>query len=551
MTRRIKGSLGGLLLTIALAASAALHAQDPAYDVIIRNGRIIDGTGNPWYSGDVAIQNGRIAAIGRLGGAAKASRIIDASGMVVSPGFIDLHTHSDSAVLADGNAESKVRQGVTLDVLGEGSSVAPRDGLRDDGDARGQPAWTTFTGYFEALQGKGTSINIISHVAAEQVRRVVMGYASRPAAPEELERMRQLVARSMEEGAWGLVTRFESGGPVHPNEILEMAKVAASYGGNYTTHIGSEGFEQEAELAFAVRVAREAQIPVHIFHFKIRGNELWDTMPRWIRIVEEARASGLDVTANVYPYTAMQHGWNAFFPVWARDGGPDAFARRLTDPSERQKMKRDPEFITWAKEHGWWDGIVMARSSRPEHKIYEGKSVAVIAKMRGDTDPADTCLDLMAAEQGRIGGIFHTMPEENVRLVLRQPWVAVASDGSASNLAAEGVPHPRSYGTNPRVLGYYVREGVLTLEEAVRKMTSLPAQILGVSDRGILREGAVADVVIFDPAKVRDVATFDKPKAYPEGIPYVLVNGVVVIDQGQHTGARPGRAVRGKGHRGV
>jgi N-acyl-D-aspartate/D-glutamate deacylase len=193
----------------------------------------------------------------------------------------------------------------------------------------------------------------------------------------------------------------------------------------------------------------------------------------------------------------------------------------------------------------------MARSSRPEHKIYEGKSVAVIAKMRGDTDPADTCLDLMAAEQGRIGGIFHTMPEENVRLVLRQPWVAVASDGSASNLAAEDVPHPRSYGTNPRVLGYYVREGVLTLEEAVRKMTSLPAQILGVSDRGILREGAVADVVIFDPAKVRDVATFDKPKAYPEGIPYVLVNGVVVIDQGQHTGARPGRAVRGKGHRGV
>jgi N-acyl-D-amino-acid deacylase len=537
-----------LLLSASLVFGSALDAQRAAYDVVIRNGRIIDGTGNPWYSGDVAIRDGRIAAIGRLA-TAQATRVIDASGMVVSPGFIDLHTHSDLAVLADGNAESKVRQGVTVDVLGESSSVAPRDGLVDDTDRRSNQTWTTFTGYFEAVNEKGTSINLISHVAAEQVRRVVMGYASRAATPEEVARMKHLVARSMEEGAWGLVTRFESGGPAYPEEILEMAKVAASYGGNYTTHIGSEGFEQEAELGFAIRVAREAKIPVHIFHLKIRGNELWNTMPRWIRIIDEARASGLDITANVYPYTAMQHGWNAFFPMWARAGGPEAFAKRLADRAEREKMKRDPEFITWAKEHGWWEGIVMSRASRPEHKTYEGKSVAAIAKLRGDADPADTCLDLMAAEQGRISGIFHTMPEENVRLVLRQPWVAVASDGSAINLNAEGVPHPRSYGTNPRALGYYVREGVLTLEDAVRKMTSLPAQILGLSDRGVLRDGAVADIVVFDPTKVRDVATFERPKAYPEGIPFVLVNGVVVIDQGRHTGAQPGRALTGKGAR--
>jgi dihydroorotase/N-acyl-D-amino-acid deacylase len=543
----MKRKMFGVAVVAAIAATAILSAQNPAYDVIIRNGRIVDGTGNPWYSGDVGIRGDRVATIGRLG-TASATHVIDATGMVVAPGFIDLHTHSDMAILADGNAESAIRQGVTLDVLGESSSVAPRDGLAEDAGAD-RATWTTFTGYFQELEKRKTSINIISHVAAEQVRRVVMGYAARPASAAELSRMQQLVARSMEEGAWGLVTRYESGGPEHPDEVIALARVAASYGGNYTSHIGSEGFEQDKELAFTIRVAREAQIPVHIFHLKIRGRELWPTMPKYLATIEAARAGGLDVTANEYPYTAMHHGWSAFFPVWAREGGPAAFAARLKDPVAREKIKRDSSFLTWSKEHGGWDGIVMSRAALPQNKQYEGRSIAQIAKLRGDSDPAETCIELMSQESGRINGIFHTMSEENVRLVMRRPWVSIASDGSAINLEADGVPHPRNFGTNPRVLGYYVREGVLTLEDAVRKMTSLPAQILGLSDRGVLRAGAAADVVVFDPSKIRDMGTFERPKAYPEGIPFVLVNGETVIAQGRHTGVRPGRAIRGKGYR--
>jgi N-acyl-D-aspartate/D-glutamate deacylase len=544
-----------LLAMAALAIGAAavhLRAQPAAYDVLIHGGRIVDGTGNPWFNGDVAIRGGRIAAVGRLPGAT-AARVIDASGLVVAPGFIDLHTHSDIPLVADGTAQSKVRQGVTLDVLGESASVAPRDGLKDPPDPNG-PAidWTTFTGYFARLARQGISMNVISHVAAEQVRRIVMGYDSRPASPAEIDRMKQLVARSMEEGAWGLVTRYESGGPEHPGEILAMATVVASYGGNYTSHIGSEGFEQGKEIAFAIRVAEEAKLPVHIFHLKIRARENWGTIRTHLDQIDAARARGLDITANQYPYTAMFHGWNAFFPVWAREGGPAKFAERLKDPAVRARLKTDRDFIAWAKEHGWWEGIAMARAATPQNRKYEGMRIAEIAKARGDVDPADTCITLMAEEGGRISGIFHTMSEDDVRLVMKRPWVSIASDGSAITLEAPGVPHPRNYSTNPRVLGHYVRdEQVLTLEDAVRKMTSLPPQILGLRDRGQLRESFAADIVAFDPARVRETNSFEKPKSYPEGIPYVLVNGVLVIDKGQHTGARPGKAIYGPGSKRV
>ena len=340
--------------------------------------------------------------------------------------------------------------------------------------------WTNFTGYFDRIRKQGISINLISHVAAEQIHRAVMGYDDHAPTPEQMEKEKALMRRSMEEGAWGLVTAFESGGPDHPEEIIELAKVAAAYGGNYNSHIGSEGFEQTKEIAFAIRVAEEAKIPVHIFHFKIRARENWGTIGKYIAQVEEARARGLDITANQYPYTAMNHGWSAFFPVWVRAGGPEKFAARLNDKSLRDEIKRDPNFITWSKEHGGWDGIVMGRAYKPEEKKYEGMRIAEIAKVRGDKDPADTCIELMANENGRITGMFHTMGEEDVRQVMKLPWVAVASDGSAINLDAPGVPHPRNYSTNVRVLGHYVRdEHVLTLEDAVRKMTSLPAQILG------------------------------------------------------------------------
>jgi N-acyl-D-amino-acid deacylase len=533
---------------LALMLGASLYAQQQ-YDLLIKGGRILDGTGNPWFNGDVGIAGDKIVAVGKLD-AARAKRVINAAGMVVAPGFIDLHTHSDMPLVADGNAESKVRDGVTLDVIGEGGSVAPRDGLASEGGDGVTQDWTTFTGYFARLMKQGISMNVISHVAAGQVRRVVMGYDSGPATPEQLEKMKKLVARSMEEGAWGLVTDFDSGGPTHPEEIIELAKVVSTYGGTYNSHIGSEGFQQTKEIAFVTRLADEAQIPAHIFHLKIRAEDNWGTVGKYLDQINHARAEGLDITANQYPYTAMFHGWNAFFPVWAREGGPAKFAARLKDPAMREKIKKDPDFLIWSKEHGGWQGIALARAATPANKKYEGMRIAEIAKLRGDADPADTCLNLMAEEGGRISGIFHTMSEEDVKLVMKQPWVAIASDGSAINLDAPGVPHPRNYSTNARVLGYYVREQhVLTLEDAVRKMTSLPAQILGLSDRGQLHAGFAADVVVFDPAKVQETNSFEHPKSYPVGIPYVVVNGGVVIDNGKHTGLRSGRVIYGKGYK--
>jgi N-acyl-D-amino-acid deacylase len=528
-------------LAITAAGIVWLHGQEPAFDLIIRGGHIVDGTGNPWFAGDVGIRGDRIAAVGQLT-AANARREIDARGLVVAPGFIDMHTHSDQPLLDDGNAESKVREGVTLDVIGESTTVAPRDGLPE---AKG--SWTNFTGYWEALKVKGISMNVISEVSYQQIRLVVKGYNRGAANPAELERMKQLARRSMQEGAWGLVTRFESGGPEYPDEVIEIAKVVASLGGIYTSHIGSEGMQQDKELDFAIRVADEARIPVHIFHLKIRGKPDWGTVGRYVGKIEAARARGLDVTANQYPYTAMQHQWASFFPLWAREGGPDKFAAVLRDPAQRRKIKDDKDFQTWVMEHGGWDGIVLGRARRPEIKKYEGMHIAEIAKARGDEDPADTCIALMSDEGGTITGMFHTMSEEDVRTVMKQPWVSIASDGAAINLAADGVPHPRSYSTNPRVLGYYVREQkVLTLEDAVRKMTSLPAQILGLRDRGQIREGFAADLVMFDPATVRETNSFARPKSFPVGIPYTIVNGTVVIDGGQHTGARPGRALMGR-----
>jgi N-acyl-D-amino-acid deacylase len=538
--------LSGAAVLLLVVCSVWLSAQAPSatYDLLIRGGRIVDGTGNPWFAGDVGIRGDRIVAVGRLS-AARATREIDANGLVVAPGFIDLHTHSDLTLLADGNAESKVRQGVTVDVIGESTSVAPRDGLSE---AKG--TWSDFPGYWQALRQKGISMNVISEVSFQQIRLVAMGYNPAPANVAQLERMKQLAARSMEEGAWGLVARFESGGPEQPEEVLEVAKVVAKYGGIYATHMGSEGAEQDRELDFAIRIAQEAKLPVHIFHLKIRGEENWGTVGKYLEKIEAARARGLDITANQYPYTAMQHGWSAFFPVWAREAGPQKFAAMLNDPAARQKIKDDKDFRTWVSEHGGWDGVVMGRARQPQNKKYEGMRIPQIARLRGDADPADTCITLMAEEGGNISGMFHTMSEADVRLVMKQPWVAVASDGAAINLEEEGVPHPRSYSTNPRVLGYYVRDQkVLTLEDAVRKMTTLPAQILGLADRGQIHEGFVADIAIFDPLRVRETNSFEKTKSYPEGIPYTIVNGVVVIDNGRHTGARPGKPIFGRGYR--
>jgi N-acyl-D-aspartate/D-glutamate deacylase len=363
--------------------------------------------------------------------------------------------------------------------------------------------------------------------------------------------MKALMARSMREGAWGMVLRFESGGARYPDEVIELAKVVRAHGGNVTSHIGSEGFEQDKELDFMFRLARESKTPIHIFHFKIRGSRNWKLMDHYIDRIAKARAEGIDVTVNQYPYIAMNHGWNVFFPVWAREKGPEAFAAMLKDRKIQARIKADRDFQDWMHEHGDAEGIVYARASYAPHKQYEGKRLAEIAKLRGDADPVDTCINLMAEAGGSIGGIFFAMSEENVQKVMRQPWVTISSDAGAINLSAPGFPHPRAFGTNVRVLGKYVRDDkVLTLEDAVRKMSSLPAQALGLQDRGQLRSGFWADIVLFDPATVADTATFERPKSYPIGVPYVLVNGVVVIDDGKHTGARPGKALMGSGYAG-
>lgn len=526
------------------------------YDLAIRGGRVVDGAGNPWFYADVGVKDGRIVRVGRIQ-TGEATRTIDAAGMAVCPGFIDLHTHSDMTVLIDGSAESKVRQGVTLDIIGESNSVAPLQGIvleeyRAEQKLRSgiDVDWNDFQGYFQRVLLGGVSMNLATCVAPQQVKRAVVGYESRPATGAELERMAGLVAQAMEAGAVGLSSAWHGGGPESVDEVVALARVMARYGGYYGTHVGSEGFRLMEEVEKAIRVGREAGVPVHIYHLKVRGRPNWGRVQEAIDAIERARAQGVDVTADQYPYTAMQHPWHRLFPAWVQDAPRSETILQFRDPAFREKVRRDPEFDQYVQEHGGWEGIVASRLTNPALQPFEGLSIAEIGRRRGQPDPTETCFDLVAEEGAFIPGVHHTMSEEDVRRVMVRPWVSIASDGTALNLNAPGVPHPRSFGTNPRVLGRYVREEqMLTLEDAVRKMTSLPAQMLGLRDRGLVREGNWADLVVFDPGTVADTATYDRPHSYPTGIPYVFVNGHAVVDSGEHTGARPGRILYGPGKR--
>ena len=523
------------------------------YDIVIHGGMIIDGTGNPWFSGDLAVKDGKIAAIGRIDSSLGA-RAISAQGRAVTPGFIDMHTHSDQPVIADGNAESKVRQGVTLDVIGESQTVAPLEGpvleeYRSEHRKRNmiETDWANFSGYFARLMKQGVSINVASGVSPQQIKRVVIGFKERPASAQEQRQMNERVARAMEEGALGLTCAWHARGPENPDEVVAMAKVARSYGGYYGVHLGSEGFDIMEELEKAIRVGREASIPVHIYHLKMRAKSNWGRVRQVVAQIAEARRDGLEITANQYPYTAMQHPWRRLFPRWVQNAPLSEVMPQFRSPEFRARVLADAEFNQYVNEHGGWEGIVGARFDTPALKPFEGKTIAEIAAIQGK-DPATTCFDLIFAEGVFIHGVHHTMCEDDVRTVMQVPWVSIGSDGSALNRNFPGKPHPRSYGTNARVLGKYVREErVLSLEDAVRKMTSLPAQVLRLKDRGLLKEGYWADIVVLDPNAVADTATYDNPKQYPKGIDYVLVNGSVVIDGGDHTGARPGRIVYGPG----
>ena len=525
------------------------------FDTLVYHGQVIDGSGSPALAADVGIKDGRIAAVGQFSPEA-AERTIDAQGLVVCPGFIDMHTHSDITVLMDPNSESKVRQGVTTDVIGESTSVTPVVGPAAEeyqADQRHrfgfEVDWSDLSGYFAHLGRLGSSINIASGVSPQQIRRAVMGFESRPATAAELAEMERLTEEAMLQGAVCLTCAWHGGGPEHPDEVAAMAKVVAAHGGYYGVHLGTEGYEMAQEIDKAIYVGRQANIPVHIYHIKVRGKSNWGNIGWVIDTIENARREGLNVSANQYPYTAMQHPWSRLMPRWVQDPPRKEIIPHFAERSFRDKLKADPEFKQYVDEHGSWQGIVASVVRNPALKQYEGKRAIQIAEMRGQQDdPAEAVFDVVLEEGNFPHGVFHNMAEEDVQTFMKQPWVSIGSDGTALNLNAQGLPHPRSFGTNVRVLGKYAREERLfPLEEAIRKMTSQPAGVLGLTDRGLLRPGYWADVVVFDRDRVGDRATFEQPKQYARGVEYVLVNGELAVARGEHTGARPGRAIYGPG----
>jgi N-acyl-D-aspartate/D-glutamate deacylase len=554
--------LAAAALAMFLGASAVGQAQAPPYDLLIVNGHIIDGSGSPWYEGSVAVEGGRIAAVGRLPGAT-AKRVIDARGLVVAPGFIDLHSHSDFTLLVDGNAQSKIRQGVTTEILGESDSagpVLPPDAA--DFDQSLEPMglkrdWTTLGEYFARLQRQGISVNIASYVGSGQVWQDVLGNVNRRPTAEEMEKMKQLVDQAMQDGAIGLA----SGLIYAPNmfettdDLTELAKVAAHYGGIYTSHIRGEGANEPQALAEAIEIGEKAGLPVHVLHFKMDAKANWGHMAEQVAIIQAARDRGVDITADQYPYIAAMTGLAQCLPPKYLEGTWQEITARLKDTKNRDEIRRqiDTGLPGWddneVKGAGGWHGVQVSSLQNPANQRYVGERMDVVAQQMGK-DPVDALCDLLISEPTAPYGIYFSMSEQDVELAMKQPWVGVGSDGIAVSpeMKFEGSPHPRFYGTFPRVLGVYVRERhVLTLPDAVRKMTALAAQITGLTDRGLLRPGMAADITLFDPNTVADRATFEKPTQYPVGIPYVIVNGVVVIDQGQHTGARPGRVLYGRG----
>ncbi|HEY6945477.1 MAG TPA: D-aminoacylase [Candidatus Acidoferrum sp.] len=549
-----------LLFAFATMVCPSLFAQ--TYEVIIRSGHVIDGAGNPWIKADVGIRGGRVVRIGRLDDA-QASQVIDAAGQVVTPGFIDMHTHSEYPLLYDGNAQSKIRQGVTTEVVGEGTSPSPIEGPAVE------PAkevlrtykidlmWNTLDGYFQRLLKSGSSVNVASYVSSCQVRYDVIGFESRPPTGDELEKMRQLVSSTMEQGAFGLTNALEATcGYAKTDELIELAKVVSRYGGIYATHARGEGDTVLDSVREAIEIGEKANVPVEIFHLKVAGSNNWGRMPEVIALINSARARGVDVNANQYPYIAANHPTLPLLPPWALEGGVDKTMERLRDPLLRARMKHDIEDglhgwnSNYVRQSGGWQGIVIGGTRTERNASLAGKTLEELGRAR-DKDAADAFFDLLLEEHGQVMCMPFMMNEKDVQTALREPWLDIASDGSSlsiEGLLAAGHPHPRNFGTFPRILGHYVRdEKVLTLEDAVRRMTSLAAQRLGLKDRGLLREGYWADVVVFDPNRISDRATFERPKQYPEGVNYVLVNGRVVIDRGNHTGERPGMALRGPG----
>jgi len=535
------------------------------YDVLITNGRIVDGTGAPWYRGDVAISGDRIAAIGTLTGATARLKV-DATNFVVSPGFIDLLGQSEFNVLVDGRAASKVLQGVTTEVTGEGSSIAPlnermvKDGLANATYFGITQDWRTLADYFRRLELRSkTAINVATFVGAGGVRNYVVGKDDRPATPAELEAMKQLVAQAMQQGALGLSTslqyvpdRFAS-----TDEIVELAKVAARFGGVYFSHQRSESGKIFESLDEVFIIAERANIPAEVWHLKTAYKANFGKMPEVLRRIEAARSRGLDVSANQYPYTRASNGLDACLPLWVREGGLEKMLARLNDPGQRERIRKDMDdanATTW--ENQWYgsgggDGVMVSTVLNPALRKYEGMTLTEIGKAMGK-DPRDAVMDLVVADKGESSVIISIMTEDDVRTALKHPLVGVGTDSGAKaedGKLSESKSHPRAWGSFPRILGHYVRdEHLLPLEEAIRKMTSKAAARVHLNDRGILRPGMKADITVFDPATIRDVATFENPNHYSVGVKQVFVNGRRVLADGVMTAERSGRPLRGPGY---
>lgn len=551
-----------LLLLAACWAGEEGRGKGDAYDVLLTGGWIVDGTGNPRYRGDVALRGDRIAAVGALPGA-RARDTIDASGLVIAPGFIDMLGQSETSVLIDNRVLSKVTQGITTEVTGEGGSVAPlTDALVAQDSAYLQRYhldidWRDLAGYFARLERSGSAVNVATFVGATQVRRVVIGDDDRAPTAAELARMVALVDTAMQQGALGLSTSLIYSPAIYAgtDELVALAREARRHGGIYASHIRNEGDRIEQALDEAFRIGREADIPIEIWHLKVAGKPNWGRMPRVLAKLDSARAAGLDVTADQYPYVASATSLSAVIPPWAHAGGTDSMLARLRDPVRRRAV-RDSILATSGRGEnmfrgtGGADGILIASVFSDSLRPLQGKRVGEIARLRG-TDPLETLFDLLVLDHARVGAIYFSMNEDDLRAAMVKDWVAVNTD--YDGVAPDGPfadirPHPRSYGAFTRILGRYVRElHLLTLEQAVRKMTSLPAQRVGLTERGLVRPGMYADLTVFDPATVSDKATFEDPHQPSVGIVHVFVNGRATLRDGALTAERPGRGLRGPG----
>ncbi len=528
------------------------------YDLVIKNGHIIDGTGSPWYAADVAIRNGHIAAIGDLA-SATARKTIDARGMVVAPGFIDMLGQSELTMLVNPHLPSKIYQGITTEITGEGGSIAPLTPALVKADHvtyehyKITPDWRTFREYFARLRKQGMGINLASYVGATQVRRAVIGEDNRPPTPAELERMKGLVRDAMKDGAVGLSTSLQYAPAPYASteELIALAAEAAKFGGTYASHIRNEGDSIDAALDEAFRIGREARIPVEIWHLKAAGKANWGRMPEIVARIEQARKTGIDVAADTYAYTAAFNSFSAIIPPWAHEGGDTKLIERLKDPALRARIRKEMETPSSDWNNEWQqvtgpEAFIIGAVQNPKLVPLEGKTIAEIAKL-WNKDPIDTVFDLLIEDEAFTSVAFFIMSEPDVLLSLRQPWVSVCNDSQGTapdGLLGQEHPHPRAYGAFPHVLRKYVREDkALSLEEAIRKFSALPAQRMRLADRGVLKTGMWADLVIFDPEEVRDLATFDNPNRLSEGMRFVLVNGIPVIDEGRMTNALPGRVL--------